>query len=128
MWISGLNLFFYADLVPDLTSNKNTVQDPTIKTKCGSGSFVDLQTDELVTLRQGKEKRILKLSWIDIIYQGVVGESIYVTVPVSNDFNTSLRLRRAHLLWKFTSEDGGETFSNDKQDNKSPPYVKVCTK
>jgi len=57
--------------------------------------------------------------------QGVVGESIYVTVPVSNDFNTSLRLRRAHLLWKFTSEDGGETFSNDKQDNKSPPYVKV---
>ena len=55
----------------------------------------------------------------------MVGESIYVTVPVSNDFNTSLRLKRSHLLWKFTPEDGGETFSNDKQDNKSPPYVKV---
>ena len=55
----------------------------------------------------------------------MVGESIYITVPVSNDFNTSLRLKRSHLLWKFTPEDGGETFSNDKQDNKSPPYVKV---
>lgn len=44
----------------------------------------------------------------------MVGEKVYVTVPLENCFNTPLQLRRVHLLWRFTT-DQGDTFTNDKQ-------------
>ena len=42
-----------------------------------------------------------------------------------NDFNTSLLLKKSHLLWKYTNSDG-ETFSNDKQECKSQIHVRVA--
>ena len=49
------------------------------------------------------------------ILQGVVGESVFVSVPLVNNFNTSLLLTKSFLLWRFTDEEDGQTYSNDKR-------------
>jgi hypothetical protein len=50
----------------------------------------------------------------------VVGEKIFVTVPLENLFNTALVLRKSALLWRFTTADQEQQqqdiiISNDKQ-------------
>ena len=37
-----------------------------------------------------------------------------MSVPLVNNFNTSLLLTKSFLLWRFTDEDG-QTYSNDKR-------------
>ena len=38
--------------------------------------------------------------------QATVGEAVKILLPVRNAFLTPLMLRKIHLVWKFTSEDG----------------------
>jgi len=58
--------------------------------------------------------------------QGVVGEAVYVTVPLQNNFNTPLLITKSFLLWRFTDKDG-QTFSNDKRNSSEEGAAEIET-
>ena len=54
-----------------------------------------------------------------IPFQAVIGEPVQLLIPVKNEFQTTLVLKKIHLLWKFSSDDQADPIDNKSENAES---------
>ena len=76
----------------------------------------NVRGSELLFLSKSCQELFTPVSSNSLVPTVTVGESVRLLMPVSNDFQATLVLKKAKLLWKFLPDEQSDHVTNDGKD------------